>query len=70
MISPYEVASLCAHVYRPDHEVLPMSYSLAIEDAGEWGVEAHVGVSNSFFVLNTSNPGLSIRLLFFEGLIR
>jgi pimeloyl-ACP methyl ester carboxylesterase len=69
MVSPYEIAYLCgdAGAYRPDSQVRPMSYAISIPRAGEWGVEAHDGVSNSFFCTKFIKSGSFEEVIAFRG---
>jgi pimeloyl-ACP methyl ester carboxylesterase len=49
MATPYEIAYLCGHAYRPDHQVRPMNEVMHIPGGGKWGIEFHNGISNNFF---------------------
>jgi hypothetical protein len=67
MITPYEIAFLSGHAYRKDPQILPSSYALDIEGAGQWGVGAHDGVSDSFFCTKYIKTGTFESVIAFRG---
>lgn len=67
MVTPYEVAFLCGHAYRADPQILQSSYALDIEGAGQWGVGAHDGVSDSFFCTKYIKTGTFENVIAFRG---
>lgn len=67
MISPYEIAFLCGHAYRDNPQIRPLSYAIDIEGAGQWGVGAHDGVSDSFFCTKYNKSGTYENVIAFRG---
>lgn len=67
MITPYELAYLCDDAYRPDPQVRLASYEISIPRAGNWGVGAHDGVSDSFFCTKYIKTGSFENVIAFRG---
>jgi len=66
MASPYEIALLCNRTYRSDSEIVPMSHTLS-QDLSQWGEEAHVGISDSFFCTKYGKTGSPENIVVFRG---
>jgi|GEM_PF-2720268 len=67
MITPYELAYLSGDAYREDPMVQPASYEINIPQAGDWGVGAHDGVSDSFFCTKYIKSGSFENVIAFRG---
>jgi pimeloyl-ACP methyl ester carboxylesterase len=67
MISPYELAFLSGHAYRDNPQIIPASYVINIPQAGDWGVGAHDGVSDSFFCTKYTKAGTYENIIAFRG---
>ena len=67
MITPYELAYLSNDAYREDPMVRPASYEINIPSAGNWGVGAHDGVSDSFFCTKYIKTGSFENVIAFRG---
>lgn len=67
MITPYELAYISNDAYRESPMVRPASYEINIPQAGNWGVGAHDGVSDSFFCTKYIKTGTFENVIAFRG---